>query len=285
MALDDDLRNYMNVHGQAAIALGAAEVVIVGETHAYLTSHVADSLTTAMTRVLRDLLKDQRFRYFGNESFQNAGPVRQAIRAYLQTGALPPDFDAAAPGADAMDVQKIGARVMPRRFQPVLDDLRAKRYVLALGSRGPSGPIRHSRLAQHFFEEIADRRIARGTPGVLLLGAEHAAAKPFRMGQTTTRIILEQHGYRCTSILIMTDLSLGSWSNDSVFRRASGNVPAIRLGSLTLKSPISFNTRLARSPFYEVRLDNGDSGYSLADQYEFVVLHTKPVFRLPPTAP
>jgi len=26
MALDDDLRNYMNAHGQAAIALGAAEV-------------------------------------------------------------------------------------------------------------------------------------------------------------------------------------------------------------------------------------------------------------------
>ena len=284
MALDDDLRNYMNVHGQAAIALGAAEVVIVGETHAYLTSNVADFLTTAMTRVLRDLLKDQRFRYFGNESFQNAGPVRQAIRAYLQTGVLPPDFDAAAPGANAMDVQKIGARVIPRRFQPVLDDLRAKRYVLALGSRS-SGPIRHSRLAQHFFEEIADRRIARGTPGVLLLGAAHAAAKPFLTGQTTTRIILEQHGYHCTSILIMTDLSLGSWSNDSVFRMASGNPPAIRLGSLTLQSPISFNTRWARSPFYEVRLEDGDSGYSIADQYEFVVLHTEPVCRLPPTAP
>jgi len=146
----------------------------------------------------------------------------------------------------------------------------------------------HSRLAQHFFEEIADRRIARGTPGVLLLGAEHAAAKPFRMGQTTTRIILEQHGYHCTSILIVTDLSLGSWSNDSVFRMASGNPPAIRLGSLTLQSPISFNTRWARSPFYEVRLENSDSGYSIAEQYEFVVLHTgfsQPLLQLRPTAP
>jgi len=285
MALDDDLRNYMNVHGQAAIALGAAEVVIVGESHAFLKSHVGDFRTTAMTRVVRDLLKDQRFRYFGNESFQNAGPVRQAIRAYLQTGALPPDFDAAAPGADAMDFQEVGARVMPRRFQPVLDDLRAKRYVLALGSRSPSDPIRHSRLAQHFFEEIADRRIARGTPGVLLLGAEHAAAKPFRMGETTTRIILEQHGYRCTSIFIMTDLSINGLSDDSVFRMASGHVPEIRLGSLTLKSPISFNTRLAGSPFYRVRLQYSESGYSIADQYEFVVLHTDPVFRLPPTAP
>jgi hypothetical protein len=270
MALDDDLRNYMNAHGQPAIALGAEEVVIVGETHAYLTSNVADLLTTAMTRLVRDLLKDQRFRYFGNESFQNAGPVRKSIRAYWQTAALPPDFDAAAPGA-ATDVQEIGAQVMPHRFQPILDDLRAKRYVLAIGSR-TNGPVRHRRLAQHFFEEIADRRIARGTPGVLLVGAEHAAANLFRMGQTTTRMILEQHGYHCTSILSMTDLRLGTWSDDSVFRMVSGSTPAIRLGSLTLQPLISFNTRLAGSPFYQVRLKDSDSGYSLAEQYDFIVL-------------
>src|SRR6266849_3798836 len=49
---------------------------------------------------------------------------------------LPPEFDPAAPGADAMDDQERRRRLIPRRFQPVLDDLRAKpRYVLSIGSR------------------------------------------------------------------------------------------------------------------------------------------------------
>src|SRR6266849_7079774 len=85
---------------------------------------------------------------------------------------LPPEFDPAAPGADAMDDQERGRRLIPRRFQPVLDDLRAKpRYVLSIGSR-MGGAIRDRRLAQHFFEEVADRGIARKTPGVLLLRSE-----------------------------------------------------------------------------------------------------------------
>jgi hypothetical protein len=167
---------------------------------------------------------------------------------------------------------------MPRRFKPVLDDLKAKpRYVLSIGSR-MNGDIRDRRLAQHFFEEVKDRGIPRHMPGVLLLGAAHAAATPFGMGQTTTRMILEQHGYICVSILVMTDFAASGRSDDEVFPLASGTPPSIRLGSLTLKSPISFSTRhptggLTTSPFHRVREPFSDSGQSIAEQYEHIVLH------------
>src|SRR5712671_3353536 len=252
MTLRDDLRAYILANGRPTITLGAAEVVIVGETHGFLTAPIR---TTAMRRLVRELLGDPRFRYFGNESFLNAGPVRQAIRDYWLRAVLPPEFDPAAPGADAMDDQERGRRLIPRRFQPVLDDLRAKpRYVLSIGSR-MGGAIRDRRLAQHFFEEVADRGIARKTPGVLLLGAAHAAATPFHMGQTTTRMILERRGYHCTSIRLITDFAGGaSGSDDTVLPLASGTPPAIRLGSLTLPTRISFSTRASRdSPFFSVR--------------------------------
>jgi hypothetical protein len=294
MSLADDLANYMNARGHTSITPRAAEVVIVGETHESLWGG-GEFRTEVMTRVVRELLKDQRVRYFGHESFQNAGPVRQAIRDYWLRHVLPPDFDPDAPDADSIDLQKVGAQVMPRRFQPVLDDLQArKRYVLAIGSRSHGQVIRDHRLAQHFLEEVADRRIPRGTPGVLVLGRSHAAAKPRFLGQTTTtRMILEQRGYDCVSILLMPDFVFtlaGSHppiqlSDDSVYPLESPkppliNPPQIRLSSLTSKSARFFNTRLAGSPFFRVCLGNGpegtDSGNSIADEYEYILLEKQP---------
>jgi hypothetical protein len=279
MALSDDLRDYMAKHGQAATKLESdAPVVIIGETHGFLKSDAAAIRTTAMTRLVRELLNDPRYRYFGNESFQNAGAVRRGIRDYWMRGVLPPEFTAGNAADEALDTQEVGRRVMPRRFKPVLDDLKAKpRYVLSIGSR-MSGDIRDRRLAQHFFEEVKDRGIARHTPGVLLLGAAHAAATPFNMGQTTTRMILEKHGFKCTSILVMTDFAAGDQSDDSVFPLASGSPPRTKLGGLATKSPISFSTRhptggIATSPFHQVREEFSDSGQSIAEQFEHIVLH------------
>ncbi len=179
MTLRGDLLNYMARNGRDSIALGESEVVMVAELHARLRTNVGAARTPVMLRLVRELLADQRFRYFGNESFQNAGPVRPAIRDYWVRAALPPGFDSAAPGAAAMDAQEVGRRVMPRRFKPVLDDLRARpRYLLSIGSRS-GGDDRDRRLAQHFLEEVSDRGIDRHTPGVLLLGAAHAAATIF----------------------------------------------------------------------------------------------------------
>jgi hypothetical protein len=86
----------------------------------------------------------------------------------------------------------------------VLHFLRANpRYVLSIGSRS-SGPIRHRRLAQHFFEEGADRRITPSIRGVLLLGAAHASAVRDSDG-ATTRMLIEKNGYACVSVRIITD--------------------------------------------------------------------------------
>jgi hypothetical protein len=187
---------------------------------------------------------------------------------------LPPGFDSTAPGADAMDVQEAGRRVTPRWFQPVLDDLRARpRHVLSIGTRMNGGDVRDRRLAQHFFEEVADRGIARGTPGVLLVGGAHAAATSWGMGQTTTRMILERRGYHCTSIRVITDFGDASYSDDTVVPLTSGKLAKIRLGSLILPSRICFSTRASRdSPFFRVRDKYSRSGQSLAEQYEFIVL-------------
>ncbi len=279
MTLRDELLNYMARNGRDAIALEKPEVVIVGEFHGYLTSDEA-AVRTAAVRLVRELLTDPRFRYFACELFQNAGPVRPAIRDYWVHAALAPRFvDNTAPGAAPMDVQEIGRRVMPRRFQPVLDDLRARpRPVLSIGSRMDGLDVRDRRIAQHFFEEVSDRGIARGTPGVVLVGAAHAAATPFLRVQPTTRMILERRGYRCTSIRVITDFVSPYGGDDTVvplatLRRVDGKLPEIRLGSLTLPSRIYFSTRASRdSPFFRVRDKFSFSGQSLAEQYEFMVL-------------
>jgi hypothetical protein len=274
VTLRDDLLNYIARNGRDAISFERPNVVIIGESHGYLRSNDAAVRTTTTVRLLRELLIDQRFRYFGSEYFLNAGPIRRAIRDYWVHHALPPGFDDTAPGADAMDLLEVGRRVIPRWFQPVLDDLRARpRHILSIGSL-VNGGIRDRRLAQHFFEEVSDRGITRDTPGVLLLGAAHAAATPFIMGQTTTRMILEHHGYHCTSINVITDYDNAGVSDDIVVPLASGGkLPNIRLGSLTLPSRICFSTRASRdSPFFRVRDRDCHSGQSLAEQYEFVVL-------------
>ena len=281
MTLRDELLNYMARNGRDAIALEKPEVVIVGEIHGYLTSDEAAVRTAATMRLLRELLADPRFRYFACELFQNAGPVRPAIRDYWVHAALAPRFvDNTAPGAAPMDVQEIGRRVMPRRFQPVLDDLRARpRPVLSIGSRMDGLDVRDRRIAQHFFEEVSDRGIPRGTPGVVLVGDAHAAATPFGWRpaslQPTTRMILERHGYRCTSIRVITDFvsPYGGGGDDIVVPLASGKLAKIRLGSLTLPSRICFSTRASRdSPFFRVSDEFSFSGQSLAEQYEFMVL-------------
>jgi hypothetical protein len=274
VTLRDDLLNYMARNGRDTIALEKPEVVIIGEIHGYLTSNDAAVRTTATVRLVRELLTDPRFRYFGSEYFQNAGPIRHAVRDYWERAALAPRFDNTAPGAATMDVQEVGRRVTPRWFQPVLDDLRARpRHVLSIGSRMNGLDVRDRRLAQHFFEEVSDRGIARGTPGVLLLGAAHAAATSWGMGQTTTRMILERRGYHCTSIRVITDFVSADGGDDTVVPLVSGRLPRIRLGSLTLPSRICFSTRASRdSPFFRVSDQYTFSGQSIAEQYEFIVL-------------
>jgi hypothetical protein len=161
MALADDLRDYMALHGTATTDVGAwAGPVIVGETHQFMKGD-APIRSVASVRLLRELLKNLRFRYFANESFLNAGSGRRALRDYWQSGTLPPAFDNSDPAQAALVGEDLARRVLTRRFQAVLDDLKVHpRYILPIGSRS-DGAGRDRRLAQHFLEEARDRGIAR----------------------------------------------------------------------------------------------------------------------------
>jgi hypothetical protein len=162
MALDDDLRAYVSKRGQPTTEITEShDIVIVGEIHAFLLDEETSGIRTKATvRLVRELLRNSRYRYFANEGFLNAGPVRVGIRDYLRGGRLPPAFDPAATG---VEIQEIAKRVLTRRYQPILDDLRANpRYVLSIGSR-LGGPARDHRLAQHFVEEMRDRGLGTHT--------------------------------------------------------------------------------------------------------------------------
>jgi hypothetical protein len=279
MALENDLRDYIAQHGTATTEVGAwPGPVIVGEIHQFLRSGDAPIRSIASVRLLRELLKSPRFRYFANESFLNAGPGRRGVHDYWQKGTLPPAFDNSDPAQAALDDQEVARRVLTRRFQVVLDDLKASpRYILPIGSR-QGGAVRDRRLAQHFVEEALDRGIARQTPGVVLLGLSHAGATAFHAGQVTTRMILEKQGYRCVSILLLTDFvrTTDNTIDDTVIPLADPTA-AIRLAGLAAKSPVSVRTDHAMlagktNPFRQIALEGSDSGRSLAEQFEVVVL-------------
>jgi hypothetical protein len=279
MALADDLRDYIAQHGTATTEVGAwPGPVIVGEIHQFMLGE-APIRSVASVRLLRELLKDLRFRYFANESFLNAGPGRRRLRDYWQSGQLPPAFDPTDPADLALNLEERASRVLTRRFQAVLDDLKVNpRYILPIGSR-VDGAARDGRLALHFLEEARDRGFARATPGVVLLGLQHAAATPFKTGQATTRMILEKQGYRCVSILLLTDFTRASDNTiDDAVIPLTGAVTIIRLAGLAKTSPISVRTDHAMpagqiNPFAQIALAGSNTGRSVAEQFEFVVIH------------
>jgi hypothetical protein len=279
MALADDLRDYIAQHGTATTEVGARPgPVIVGEIHQFMLGE-APIRSVASVRLLRELLKDLTFRYFANESFLNAGPGRRRLHDYWQSGRLPPAFDPTNPADLALNLEERASRVLTRRFQAVLDDLKVHpRYILPIGSR-VGGAARDGRLAMHFLEEARDRGFARPTPGVVLLGLQHAAATPFKAGQATTRMILEKEGYRCVSILLLTDFIRTSDNTiDDAVIPLTGPVTIIRLAGLAKTSPISVRTDHAMppgktNPFRQIALAGSDSGRSVAEQFEFVVIH------------
>ncbi|MBV9965496.1 MAG: hypothetical protein JO008_07355 [Alphaproteobacteria bacterium] len=297
MALDDGLRSFITSRGETTTRIAEPhDVVIVGETHAFLMHEENSAIRTrASVRLVLELLGYGRYRYFANEGFLNAGPVRVGIRDYWRDGTLPPPFDPAATG---LSQEEIARRVLTRRYKPILDFLRTNpRYILSIGSR-IDGPARHRRLAQHFFEEMGDRRINMRTPGVMLLGALHAAAAPFEDGEKTTRMILEERGYRCVSILVLTDFAPDDTDPDDLFfplpiadvpaaatsvvRLNSGfvrtvdDLVGVRLTAVASTTPVTIPTDRQSvvnqpSPFRLIR-SRWSSRNTVADQYEYIVL-------------
>jgi hypothetical protein len=215
MALTDDLKDYIARNSSSETKITERhDVAIVGETHAYRNTVGPDIRTRASVRLLLELLGDPKYRYYANEHYHNKGPIRQGVRAYVRNATLPPVYD---PAKDAsLDLVEIGKRLAVHRYQEVLDFLRIHpRYILSIGTLDDSDASRDSRLAQHFLEEIADRKLHVGIPGVLLVGWAHARAvsdEPW----PTVRMLLEKRGFSCVSVRVLTNFTRGTIPDDVV---------------------------------------------------------------------
>jgi len=286
MALSDDLRAYIAEHGQPTTTITQKHnVAIVGETHAPIWNEVAAIRLAASVRLLLELLRDPRYRYFGSEHFFNAGPIRLGVREYWRYGRLPPPVDPTQTNPDTLsdrEIQEVAKRVLTRRFQPVLDYLRGNpRFILSIGSMISTGPARDQRLAQHFFEEIADRGLSPVIPGVLLLGAHHASGVPVS-DWATTRMLLEKLGFNCVSVRVLTDFVRDGNPDDAVFPLNIGTpvtsisqVTSVRLTSLVDKTPLTIPTDRPQSgnqpsPFRSVAFSGHEQ--PVAEEFEYIVL-------------
>jgi len=280
MALSDDLKDYIAKNSDTKTTIPDQHVVvIVGETHAPTEDTTGKSAvrTNSSTRLVQELLFDPKYRYYGSEYLDNAGPERRSVRQFLRDGIAPPRYD---PSKDSGigDVEK-KRRIFLNRQTPILENLREHpRYVLPIATDA-TGSARDARMAMHFFEEIKDRKLNHTVPGILLVGAFHAAKTPYDSWQTM-RMILEKHGYQCISIQIMTDYTASDGVEDdrvvSIDTKLDDIKPAdvIRLTSLVSDTPVTIPTDnkwgTQPSPFRKVT--HGYSKSSVAEQYDYVVL-------------
>ncbi len=283
MALTDDLRNYIAHHSDTKTKITQKHnVAIVGEQHAPIGSGDTVAIrTNTSSRLILELLCDTRYRYFASEHFMNSGQVRVGLRKFLRDATLPPTLDPTTVNFDDpnLDMNDVAKRVLLNRHQLILDFLRRHpHYVLSIGTL-IGGSARDKLLAQNFLEEMTDRKLSSGVPGVLLLGAAHAAA--VWDDQPTTRMILEKHGYKCVSIRAMADFVNKDGVPDDLvvpLETPLDNITQadfIRLTSLVDKTPITIPTDkpvAADQPSPFRRVTFGLNHKSVAEQFEYLVL-------------
>ncbi|MGH9961678.1 MAG: hypothetical protein ACREBC_31885, partial [Pyrinomonadaceae bacterium] len=150
--LADDLKTHITEKGSSEVELHVEEervnlgrtIVIIAENH---------SSDTRTAELARRLLNNDVYRFVASEYFLNAGSYRAEIRDFMRRSHT-----------------SLGSLLCP--YENLLRDLRRKpRYVLFVGSRGgETTDVRDRRIARHFVEELADRKLNRTTPGVLVCG-------------------------------------------------------------------------------------------------------------------
>jgi hypothetical protein len=278
MALTDDLKDYITRNcTNTTVIKEKHNVAIVAETHALLKTNISEIRTKAAVRLLLELLGDVKYKYFANESYAQKGPIRAGVDEYMKSKTLPPVFD---PKQTDLDVEEVGKRVLVRRYQPVLDFIRANpRYILGIGTI-IDGEARDAALAQNFSDEFKARGLHAGDAGVLLCGAHHAAAVSDSK-KPTVRMILEKGGLSCVSIRSLTDFQKPDDAPDDVVVETTKPLDAlkqedlIRLTSLVDKTPVTIATNRdwtdKRASLFR-RVTFGSSKVSVAEQFEYIVL-------------
>lgn len=230
-------------------------LVIVAENH---------SATTRSADLARRLLANDAYRFIASESFLNAGPHRIEVRRFLQGTST-----------------SLSSVVCP--YKKLLEDLKRKpRFVLFTGSRADDN--RDARLARHFVEEVADRKLRRTTPGVLICGINHGSRTAQAGRGKTLRRRLEDAGFAVVGLRLATDdFDRAECRNNRRLRRTDMVWPVgepqtdanvVRLLDLVPANAEYTVIATKGTPFERVTDDaaDGSSSLSMADRYELVVL-------------
>ena len=264
-SLADDLKTHITENGSSEVEVRVEEerrnlgrtLVIIAENH---------SAETRSADLARRLMKNDVYRFIASEYFYNAGSLRTEIRDFMRGSRT-----------------SLGSLLCP--YENLLRDLRLKsRYVLFVGSRAETRDIRDRRIARHFVEEVADRKLNRTTPGVLVCGINHGSRVAQEGQQKTMRRWLEDAGFKILGARLATDdidratlrIHQVELRTDTVWPVGETQTEsnAIRLLDLVTTTSEYTVVPTKSSPFERVTDDwSGDfSSLSMAERYELVIL-------------
>jgi hypothetical protein len=185
-SLSNDLKKHITENGSSEVEVRVEEerrnlgraLVIIAENH---------STDARSADLARRLIKNDAYRFIASEYFYNAGSLRTEIRDFIRGSR-----------------RSLGSVLCP--YENLLRDLRRNpRYVFFVGSRTLPSNTRDRRMARHFVEEVADRKLKRTTPGVLVCGIRHGSRVAQQGQQKTMRCWLEQAGFKILGARLATD--------------------------------------------------------------------------------
>lgn len=263
-SLIDDLKKHIAEKGESRVEARIEEerqrlsrsLVIIAENH---------SSATRSVDLIRRLMKNDVYRYIASEFFVNSGPLRIQVRNFMR--GLSRSLD----------------NLLCQYESLLLDLVRKPKYMLFVGPRADGTDIRDRKIAHHFIKELADRKLTKLTPGILVCGMGHGARIPRDDQQKTTRQWLEEHGLKILSVKVMTDdidRATRRFYNrdlriDTVWPIGETQTESNSIHLFDFVPTTSEYTIIPtrNSPFEHVTdVWNGVSSVSIADRYELVVL-------------
>ena len=265
--LADELKEHITEKGSTDVEKRIEEerqslsrtVVLIAENH---------SAETRSVDLARRLMKNDVYRFIASEYFLNAGEFRIEIREFLR------------------GLRKsLGRLLCP--YITLLRDLMVKpRFILFMGSRANALDDRDRRLALHFVEEHADRKLHKATPGVLVCGITHGSRVTDDGQEKTMRVRLEDRGFRILGARLATDdIDRGSIQDgkpartDRVWPVGQTQTAANTMNLVDLVSSTAEYTVVSTkgSPFERITDDESEtpSTLSMAQRYELVIIAKK----------
>ena len=234
-------------------------IVLIAENH---------SAETRSVDLARRLMKNPVFRFIASEYFLNAGEFRIEVREFLR------------------GIRKsLGGLLCP--YATLLRDLMLKpRFILFMGSRANRLDDRDRRMARHFAEELADRKLMKATPGVLVCGMTHGSRVADDRQEKPMRVRLEDAGFKILGARLATNdidresIQLGKpQRTDKVWPAGVAQTESNAMHLLDLVSSTAAYTVVSTkdSPFERITDDESEvsSSLTMAQRYELVIIAKK----------